>query len=79
MLYKDLDVHFDLTLGSLIFWIMTSSSRSVPSDGSAVCFICEKTDEKEPLSKLTSRGKSFIENLLADSSNNQLLGKFQGL
>ena len=58
---------------------MTSSSRSVATDGSAVCFICEKTDEKEPLSKLTNRGKLSIETLLAECSNNQLLGKFQGL
>ena len=58
---------------------MTSSSRSVATDGSAVCFICEKTDEKEALSKLTNRGKLSIETLLAECSNNQLLGKFQGL
>ena len=58
---------------------MASSSRSVASNGSAVCFIYEKTDEKEPPSKLTSRGKPSIENLLAESSNNQLLAKFQGL
>ena len=58
---------------------MASTSRSVASDGFAVCFICEKTDEKEPLSKLTSRGKPVIENLLAESSNNQFLAKFQGL
>ena len=58
---------------------MTSSSRSVRSEGSAVCFICEKTDKKEPLPKLTSRGEPSIENLLAESSNNQLLAKCQGL
>ena len=58
---------------------MTLSSRSVASDSSAVCFICEKTDKKEPLSKLTSQGKPSIENLLAESWNNQLLAKFQGL
>ena len=34
---------------------------------------------EEPLSKLTSRGKPSIENLLAESSKNQLLAKFQGL
>ena len=33
----------------------------------------------KPLSKLTSRGKPSTENLLAESSNNQLLAKFQGL
>ena len=37
------------------------------------------SDEKEPLSKLTSRAKPFIENLQAESSNNQLLATFQGL
>ena len=58
---------------------MTSSSISVASDGSTVYFICEKTDEKEPLSKLTNRVKPSVENLLAESSNNQLLAKFQGL
>ena len=54
---------------------MTSSSRSVASDGSVVCFICKK----EPLSKLASRGKPSTENLLAEFSNSQLLAKFQGL
>ena len=58
---------------------MILSSRSVASDGSEVCFICEKTDEKEPLSKLSSWEKPSIENLLAESSNSQLLAKFQGL
>ena len=53
---------------------MTSSSSSVASDGSTACFICEKTDEKKPLSKLTNQGEPFIER-----SNNQLLAKFQGL
>ena len=54
---------------------MTSSSRSIASHGSVVCIICKK----EPLSKLTSRGKPSTENLLADSSNSQLLAKFQEL
>ena len=58
---------------------MASFSRSFASDGFAVCFICEKTDEEEPLSKLTSRGKPSIESLLTESSKNQLLAKFQGL
>ena len=58
---------------------MTSSSRSFASDGSALCFIWGKTDDKESLSKLTSRGKPSIKNLLAESSNNQWLAKFQGL
>ena len=79
MLYKDFDVYFGLTIGSLIFQDNGIVLRSVASNGSAVCFIYEKTDEKEPLSKLTSRGKPSIENLLAESSNNQLLAKFQGL
>ena len=58
---------------------MAPSSRSVASDDVAVCFIWEKTNEKERLSTLTSRGKPSIESLLAESSNNQLLAKFQGL
>ena len=57
---------------------MTSSSSSVASDGFTACFICEKTDEKKLLSKLTNQGEPFIERSI-ESSNNQLLAKFQGL